>query len=77
MFKTWIENITDEGTVTTWTTRFNGRGPLYNFAAVWAGKKWYTTGQNMAPMTAEQMGELLAGDEVTNVKLATRFEDVK
>lgn len=64
------------GTVITWTVRFNGRGPLYSFAAIWAGKKWYTTGQNMVPMTAEQMGAYLAGTDVVSVQLATGFDDV-
>ena len=65
------------GTVITWQVRFGGKGPLYHYAAVWTGKKWYPTGQNLGPMTVEQMGEYLAGNEVVAVQLATEFEVVK
>ncbi len=65
------------GTVITWQVRFGGKGPLYHYAAVWTGKKWYTTGQNLGSMTVEQMCEYLAGNEVVAVQLATEFEVVK
>ena len=64
------------GTVITWQVRFGGKGPLYHYAAVWTGKKWYITCQNLGPMTVEQMGEYLAGNEVVAVQLATEFEVV-
>ena len=64
------------GTVITWQVRFGGKGPLYHYAAVWTGKKWYITGQNLGSMTVEQMGEYLAGNEVVAVQLATEFEVV-
>ena len=53
------------GTVITWQVRFGGKGPLYHYAAVWTGKKWYITGQNLGSMT------------VVAVQLATEFEVVK
>ena len=65
------------GTVITWQVRFGGKGQLYHYAAVWTGKKWYITGQNLGPMTVKQMGEYLAGNEVVAVQLATEFEVVK
>ena len=65
------------GTVITWQVRFGGKGPLHHYAAVWTGKKWYITGQNLGPMTVEQMGEYLAGNGVVAVQLATEFEVVK
>ncbi len=58
------------GTVITWQVRFGGKGPPYHYAAVWTGK-------NLGPMTVEQMGEYLAGNEVVAVQLATEFEVVK
>ena len=65
------------GTVITWQVRFGGKGPLYHYAAVWTGKKWYITGQNLGSMKVEQMGEYLAGNDVVAVQLATEFEVVK
>ena len=65
------------GTVITYLKKYHGKGTPYHYAAVWSGRKWYTTGQADAPMTAEQMTALLAGDDVTEVLLVTQFESVK
>ncbi|QCG78302.1 hypothetical protein SEA_ALOEVERA_16 [Microbacterium phage AloeVera] len=62
--------------------RFNrkdDKGVKRKYAALFAAKRWWTTSvvRGIALMSDDQFFDMLAGDNVTKVEVATSFERIK